>query len=366
MSEEQPSRWRRWFGALKKKKNEQGELPSSDAERAPLAERLSSVFSREKTGRFVERVQRVDWGKVVDWGHSAVQRRGAALYGKLLTVALCAWLLADVSSLLIEGFIPEPPVARVSTGRFENAGSGYNPDDYAVIWTRNLFNSKGLLPGEEDTGMQDQGGTPVRTSLPFNLIGTLVLRDELRSLATIEDKSASQVYPVRVDDEIPSKARIIKVEADRVIFLNTASGRREFIDIPADPAAQKPISVMRAAPALKGGKVEQVRENAFQVSRTAVDAALADFNQVLTQARAVPNFENGVPNGYKLFQIVPGSIYAQLGLQNGDTIVGLNGEGINDPAKAFELLGQLKSGASHMELSIKRNGQTKNMTYDIK
>ena len=308
----------------------------------------------------------VDWSKAASWAQKAIQNRGAALYGKMATAALCAWFLADIAALFVENWIPEPTPVRLSLGSGGNRNS-YNPDEYSVIWMRNLFNSKGLLPGEEDNSQKDQGGVPVRTSLPFNLIGTLILRDEIRSLATIEDKSANQVYPVRQDDEIPSKAKIIKVEANKVTFINTGTGRREFIDIPEDPNAQKPISVLpRTAPAKAGGKVEKVSETQFQIPTTAVQAALSNFNEVLTQARAVPNFENGAPAGYKLFQIVPNSIYAQLGLQNGDTVCGMNGESINDPAKAFEMLGALKSGASHLELCVKRNGQTKNMTYDIK
>lgn len=92
---------------------------------------------------------------------------------------------------------------------------------------------------------------------------------------------------------------------------------------------------------------------------------MKDFNTILTQARAVPNFENGQASGYKLFQIVPGSIYDKLGLKNGDVIAGVDGQPINDPAKAFELLGKLKEGASHMELQVKRNGQAQTYTYDI-
>jgi type II secretory pathway component PulC len=63
---------------------------------------------------------------------------------------------------------------------------------------------------------------------------------------------------------------------------------------------------------------------------------------------------------------VPGSIYDKLGLKNGDTIMGVDGQPINDPAKAFELLGKLKEGASHMELAVKKpDGKTQNLTYDI-
>jgi general secretion pathway protein C len=310
--------------------------------------------------------QHWDPSSLADFASQAFQKKGAAITGKVLTIGLSSWFLADVTALLGDQFIPEPPMSRPAFSRgTENFGADHSLESYSAIWGRNLFNSQGLIPGD-DSGPQDPGGPPIRTQLPFNLVGTLVLKDELRSLATIEDRSASQVYPVRVEDEIPSKAKIIKVEPTRVIFLNLESGRREFVELPEELMDAGPrITVGRPAGASAGPGVERTG-NSFNVSRLEVDKALADFNQVLTQARAVPNFENGVANGYKLFQIVPGSIYDKLGLKNGDVILGLNGEAINDPAKAFELLGQLKSGAPQMDLSIRRDGRTQNYNYNFR
>ncbi len=78
----------------------------------------------------------------------------------------------------------------------------------------------------------------------------------------------------------------------------------------------------------------------------------------------MPNFENGLPAGYKLFQIVPGSIYDKLGLKNGDTIVGLNGEQVNDIQKALDFMNGLKT-MNHLELKVKREGKAMDFSYDI-
>lgn len=308
-------------------------------------------------------LRRMEFLNVVEWVSQSLQNRGYAFYGKLFTLIVCCYFLADVLALLAGKYIPEPPV--VHAPRPTNiAHRQKSIDDYNAIFARNLFNRKGIIPGEENpSGPADMGGAPVRTSLPFNLIGTLILRDEMRSIATIEDKSASMVYPVRIEEEIPSKAKILKIEPRRVIFVNTQSGRREFIDLPEEPTNNTRISVGSAN---KGPGIEQVGGNQFSIARTEVDKALGDFNKVLTEARAVPNFENGVPNGYKLFQIVPGSIYDKLGFHNGDTIVGVDGQPMNDPAKAFELLGKLKEGASHMEIAVKTpDGKTSTRIYDV-
>lgn len=294
--------------------------------------------------------------------------RHLATAGKALTVILCAYFLSDLIAILGGRYIPEPPIA-----------SGYRRgppsrrvrtiEEYNVIFARNLFNSAGKIPGEDEsvpsTNTNDLGGPAVRTTLPFNLVGTMIMQSEALSIATIEDKSATMVYPVRVEDEIPGKAKIIMIEAKKVTFINTATGRREFVDIPEDPNAP-PKMVINARPAA-GGKVgiEKLSATQFNISRTEVDKTLSDLNNVLTQARAVPNFENGVASGYKLFQIVPGSIYDKLGLQNGDVIAGLNGAAINDPGKAFEMLSELKT-QNHLELQVKKDGRTQTYSYDIR
>jgi general secretion pathway protein C len=298
-----------------------------------------------------------------EWASRTFQKSGTNFYGIMATIVLSTYFLSDLTALVLGDYIPEPMTSRSrSSGNF---GTLKSPNTYATIYSRNLFNSQGLIPGDEVGANADPGGTPVRTSLPLNLIGTLIMTDELRSIATIEDKGVSIVYPVRIDDEIPNKIKILKIEPRKVIFLNTTSNRREYIELPEDSQiiSQNP----RLTPGRGGGGagIEKIAPTQFNVARTEVDKALADFNNILTQARAVPNFENGTAAGYKLFQIVPGSIYDKLGLQNGDVIAGLNGQPINDPAKAFELLSDLKT-ANHLELQVKKDGRQSTYTYDIR
>lgn len=287
-------------------------------------------------------------------------------FALVIAILLVTYIGADLSALFIEKLIPDAPQSRGS--RFGGDSRPMkNISDYQAILTRNLFNSRGLIPGDDIPGTQDQNNEPVKTTLPLNLIGTVILKNELRSIATIEDRDAQMVFPVRVDDEIPGKARILSIEAYKVIFTNPNTGRREFVDLPEDLNAN-PISLgapRSAKSANLGGGIEQTAPTQFNLPRPEIDKALANMNEVLTQARAIPHTENGMPAGYKLIQIVPGSIYSKLGLENGDILCGLNGEPINDPGKAWELLGQLKT-ASRMELCVKRGGRTSNNVYDIR
>jgi len=278
----------------------------------------------------------------------------------LFTVFLSAWFLSDIPALLIEDLIPEAPYVRA----FRNAGF----QDRAEIAKYDIIVSSGIFksPDGKDAPIGiDPNQAPVRSLLPFRLIGTLVLSNELRSIATLSENSSNQIYPVRPNDEITSKLRVLTVEPRRVIFVNLRSRQKEYLDLPKEGGDTPTITLGKASPGLTpSAGIDKVNENHFRLNRAVVDTTLADLNSVLTQARAVPHQQNGQTVGYKLFQIVPNSIYDQLGLQNGDLLRSLDGESLSDPSKAFQLLNQLKS-ARHLELSVERNGKLENFSYDI-
>ena len=89
------------------------------------------------------------------------------------------------------------------------------------------------------------------------------------------------------------------------------------------------------------------------VDQAQVDQSLRDLNDRLTKSRAVPNFENGKPAGYKMVQPQPGSEYEKLELKNGDVIQDVNGQKVNDPQKAFQMMSNLKTTN---QLKVVRDG----------
>lgn len=325
-------------------------------------EKLKSKFSRKTPpplpGSSPRAVSRsAAWEKI----EKSFKSKGLRFYVTFLTLLGSAYYLADLPPLLIEKFIPAPVSKPTSSFRSDGGATRQKTiSEYDSIVKRNLFSSKGLMPDDEARPTGD--GPASRTSMPFNLVGTLILRDELKSIATIEDKTDASVYPLRINDEIPEKARILKVEARKVIFINLQSGIKEFVDLPEDPALAT-ISVTTAPNSAYN--VERSGNNHFALNRDDVKKAKGDLNSLLTQARAVPNFKNGAPHGYKLFQIVPGSLFSKLGIQDEDVIIGADGEPMTDPTKAFALLGELEN-KSRIELQIERGGQPMTFTYDIR
>ena len=105
-------------------------------------------------------------------------------------------------------------------------------------------------------------------------------------------------------------------------------------------------------------------DNSCNIDRNVLDKSLNNMNDLATQARIVPSFKNGVANGFKLFSIQPGSLYASIGIENGDVIQRINGYEMNSPDKALEIYSKLKESA-HVSLEIERGGQVIRKEYNI-
>jgi general secretion pathway protein C len=84
----------------------------------------------------------------------------------------------------------------------------------------------------------------------------------------------------------------------------------------------------------------------------------------MTEIRAVPNIQNGATTGFTLSEIVPGSVFAQLGLQEGDVLTGINGQAVNNPLQAVGMLTTIGQQPS-VDVTVTRDGQPISMHVDI-
>jgi general secretion pathway protein C len=66
-----------------------------------------------------------------------------------------------------------------------------------------------------------------------------------------------------------------------------------------------------------------------------------------------------------MYAIRPNSVFAKIGMQNGDTISSINGFDMTSPDKALEVYTKVRS-ASNLSVSLVRRGQPVSMEYAIK
>ena len=112
---------------------------------------------------------------------------------------------------------------------------------------------------------------------------------------------------------------------------------------------------------ISGGEAE---EEIISISQDVLQNSMNDINELMTQVRVRPYFRRGKSEGLIVSQIQSNSIFAQLGLANGDIISSVNGKQMSSPEDAFGFYNGLKSGEA-VSIEITRRGQKKMLTYDI-
>jgi general secretion pathway protein C len=229
---------------------------------------------------------------------------------------------------------------------------------YAVVYTRDIFNSVKAPPQTDSTVIAGSNG-------PLKLWGTAV-RDRDRAFAIIEDLGNHAQGLYREGDTIVPGVTLVQVRWARVII--NRNGRRETLTLPTEAQGSRG-STVTAMPSTSQDEdkegVRQVAQDSFQIDRREVDRAMNSLNELFTQARAVPyTTAEGDTQGFRLFSIKPQSLIDRIGLKNGDIVQRVNGVEISDPSTAFSLLQDLQ-GHSQVRVDVLRNHQPVTLSYEI-
>jgi len=79
--------------------------------------------------------------------------------------------------------------------------------------------------------------------------------------------------------------------------------------------------------------------------------------------RPSPVYDGEVIHGYQVYAGQKSGVFSQLGLQNGDVILSLDGQPFVDPRQAIDLLSQLTTGVA-MSATVERKGKVERMSLD--
>src|SRR5215470_20005032 len=252
--------------------------------------------------------------------------------------------------------------------------------DPADVLGRNMFCSTCDPPKPDDAQKNlppvDENHPPI-TSLPLALLATIVAADPSVSAATIFNTSTFKSGSYGVGDQIPDAGRVKRIHPKSVDFVNKTTGRVERVELaptnappvaaapPPPPPAAEPANPDNDLLAAVDKGVKKIDDSKYDIDRALVDKILADPTVAARSARIVPSIKDGKPNGFKMYAIRPNSLFAKIGLQNGDTITSINGMDMSSPDKALEVYTKVRS-ASSLSVSIIRRGQPVNMDYSIK
>lgn len=242
------------------------------------------------------------------------------------------------------------------------------------------------VPENEAIAEESGNEVPVATELNMVLDGVMVAQNSRWSMAMIRDQSQNKTHVAGVGDMISLEPpiEVLEIRRDRVFIDH--DGRLEFIRIEGafdgDPSATRATSSGRTseAPARTDTSARErqeaqraatartmVREeddNSFVIDREAVRTQLQDPAALTRQARIMPNYRDGEPNGLRLVGVTPNSFYSEIGIRSGDVIHSINGTKITNQRQALELMERMSS-EDQVTIEVERRGRTQTMEYKI-
>jgi general secretion pathway protein C len=325
-----------------------------------------------------------------------MQLRFSQIHVTILNFVLIA-MLAIVSAMCVRDIIVrsvsnEHDATTSRAARIASNGMRTRPY-YDSIVKRDIFNET----------PQDSGPAPVvEADLTIKLIGTS-LTSKSKPYAIIEDPAGNESL-YQVGENIPDAGKLVSVETNRAII--DRGGHRVAIEIPTSDLPEVPPSqlggpvgairgpMLRGLPAAMRRKLQRLgrapagagdEDNSddnsdddsskielkklgpgkFEVSRAEVQQTMENPAQFFSQMRALPHFVNGKTDGFSISQVAPGSVFEQLGLQDGDLLTSIDGQPVTNPMQAMGLIQAVKT-ASAIDLTVNRGGAPTSVHLDLR
>ena len=293
-----------------------------------------------------------------------------------VVVMVCAVFAAKATGHILEAkFLADPAHGPkiVAVAKADPSPSKPHRDkDGTQLEGRNMFCSD-CTPAVATAPVSSDPSSITNTSLPLILIATNVAPDTKDSYATVINTENQKQGAYALGDTLPgASGALTGIHYKYVDFLNSGHTERLVLVGVTPP----PIPVASAEPAAPAGDgdelqasidagIKKIDDSNYEIDKKLVDQVLANPMAVAKGARVVPAVKNGKPDGFKLYAIRPSSVYAKLGLTNGDTIQSINGFELTTADKALEVYTKLREATS-LEMEVTRRGKPVTLKYTIR
>ena len=164
-------------------------------------------------------------------------------------------------------------------------------------------------------------------------------------------------------------AEIAEIRQHSVVIKNLLTNRLELLTFPRTGAASSQTTSV-PPPAAPPDPVKSPNLVTVEIPKDSMVHYLADLPELLSSALATPHFRdvgNGqsIVEGFEISRIKEAGAAEQLGLQNGDVILEVNGDRLNSAASVLRLLGQAQI-MTQAKLIVLRNGQRMTFVVNFK
>lgn len=280
------------------------------------------------------------------------------LLALLCSIAL-AKLAADIVSYRLSHTFP------AVSGKASSPLPPAAPDDlvsFAPILEKGFFGkaTQGkLTPLTRNIAATASPGTSRNDLL---LLGTAV-GSFRETFALIQKVSTREERVFRLGDKVFDIGPLVMVRKEMAEI--RGEGQRIRIVTPNTPAEAARTPLQPPPAAAPGSLASQVGAGNYVVDQRALNAALDNIGQAMTDARLLPSMKDGRVEGFRVSEVKPAGIFGMVGIRNGDVLLRINDFPIDSPEKAIQSFVSLK-GQSRIKLDLVRDGQPTTFNYDIR
>lgn len=237
---------------------------------------------------------------------------------------------------------------------------------YASILEKNPFGAPGNLYSLTESQPADKEIHDISFS-NLMLIGTAIGTKKISYAIFVDNTQAQgQQDLFALGDKVFHYGILKKIERSHVeIERNAVTYKVSMPDMTIEQGTDQKQSQSKEIPQSQTSFARKIGEREYILDSQKIQKSLESPEQILTDARLLPNIREGKQEGFSISEVVPGGIYSSLGLRNGDILLKINDLPISNPEVAIQAMSALK-GMNNINLDIIRNGQNMSMNYRIK
>jgi general secretion pathway protein C len=278
----------------------------------------------------------------------------------IFVLLLTAKMLADVASYKLGRFAVSPRATPArQQGGVSQAQRTSTLQSHALILEKGLFGpaTKGSLTPTLKAAT-NTGQTTAESDLI--LLGTAA-GSPRTSFILVRRISSNEERVFRIGDKVFDLGTLTSVQKEtaelhsgtRTITLRTPVAPTEAAK--STGTTKSATGVVQAAHTGGSGIIDQ----------RALNAALDNIGQAMTDARLLPSVKDAKVEGFKVSEVKPQGVFAAVGLKNGDILIKINEFPIDSPEKAIQSFMTLK-GQNRIKLDLIRDNVPTSLSYDIR
>jgi len=200
----------------------------------------------------------------------------------------------------------------------------------------------------------------VASASSYLVLGAIGSEVHATGVVLLKKRQNDVAFAVRVGTEVEKGIVVFKIN-DRYVYFKKDN---EMIRVKIGDDLERSTTSVAASSAPSKREIDMRGDRVTMSAKYKDHLIKNELSKILMQAAAVPVYQNGRLEGFKLVDIEPGSIYEQVGLKDGDIILEINGQKLSDVGMAIKVLNSLRNDV-FAEVQLLRGNEEKTIEINV-